>query len=130
MTGFKQVPITMEKQDHGGTTYGLGRRLSVLVNAVTSFSNRPLVLIFYLGSFIMLTAAFAGTFLIWRVLRHGVAVAGWPSLVVSVWFLGGVTIFSLGVIGMYLSKVFTETKDRPYTVVRAYYPDLGEREHD
>jgi putative glycosyltransferase len=130
MTGFKQVPIVMEKQDHGGTTYGLGRRLSVLVNAVTSFSNRPLVLIFYLGSLIMLTAALAGMFLIWRVLVHGVPVAGWPSLVISVWFLGGVTIFCLGVIGMYLSKVFTETKDRPYTVVRAYYPDLGQRDHD
>jgi putative glycosyltransferase len=42
-------------------------------------------------------------------------------LIVSVWFLGGLTIFSLGVIGIYLSKVFMETKDRPYTIVRAEY---------
>ncbi|MGH9144122.1 MAG: glycosyltransferase family 2 protein [Vicinamibacterales bacterium] len=130
MTGFRQVPIIVEKQDHGGTTYGIGQRLSVLVNAVTSFSNRPLVLIFYLGTIIMLTAAVAGVILVWRVLVHGAGVAGWPSLVVSVWFLGGVTIFCLGVIGMYLSKVFMETKDRPYTVVRAYYPDRGRREDD
>jgi putative glycosyltransferase len=130
MTGFKQVPITVEKKDRGASTYGVGERVAVLVNAVTSFSNRPLVYIFYLGAFIMLTATLTGTILIWRVLFHGVGVEGWPSLVVSVWFLGGTTIFCLGVIGMYLSKVFMETKDRPYTVIRAYYPDVVERGHD
>ena len=46
---------------------------------------------------------------------------GYLSLIVSVWFLGGMTIFCLGVIGIYLSKIFIETKDRPYTIVRAEY---------
>jgi putative glycosyltransferase len=130
MTGFKQVAITVEKRNRGASTYGLGKRLAIVVNAVTSFSNRPLVYIFYLGAFIMLTATFAGAILIWRVLFHGVGVAGWPSLAVSVWFLGGTTIFCLGVIGMYLSKVFVETKERPYTVIRAYYPDAVEPPDD
>jgi putative glycosyltransferase len=130
MTGFRQVAITIDKGSRGASTYGVGKRVAVLVNAVTSFSNRPLVYIFYLGSFIMATATLAVATLIWRVLFHGVAVAGWPSLVVSVWFLGGTTIFCLGVIGMYLSKVFMETKDRPYTVIRAHYPDVVERGHE
>jgi putative glycosyltransferase len=46
---------------------------------------------------------------------------GWASLIVSVWILGGLTLFSLGVIGMYLSKVFIETKQRPYTIIRQVY---------
>jgi putative glycosyltransferase len=56
-----------------------------------------------------------------RAIRHGIGVPGWATLVVSVWFLGGMTIFCVGVIGIYLSKVFIETKDRPYTIVRAEY---------
>ena len=46
---------------------------------------------------------------------------GWPSLIVSVWLLGGLVIFCLGIIGIYLSKIFTETKERPYTVIRQLY---------
>lgn len=47
--------------------------------------------------------------------------SGWPSLIVSVWLLGGLTIFCLGVIEIYLSKIFMETKDRPYTIIRKIY---------
>jgi len=50
-----------------------------------------------------------------------VGVPGWASIMVSIWFLGGVTIFCVGVLGIYLAKVFTETKDRPYTIVRQIY---------
>lgn len=123
ITGFKQVPLVVDKKDRRATTYGVGHRVAVMVNAITSFSNRPLVYIFYLGCALILTSAVAALELIRRVALGEVGVAGWPSLIISVWFLGGVTIFCLGVIGMYLSKIFIETKDRPYTVVRAYYPD-------
>src|SRR5262249_31937147 len=123
MTGFRQIPVHVTKSDRGSSTYSFRKRISIVVNAVTSFSNRPLVYIFYIGAGIMATATLAAVLLIWFVIVHGVGVAGWPSLVISVWFLGGTTIFCLGVIGMYLSKVFIETKDRPYTVVRSRYPD-------
>lgn len=123
ITGFTQVGWPVRKSDRGSRpTYGFTDRLAVMVNAITSFSNKPLVYVFYLGMLIMGISALAAAVLMWRVVFHGVAVAGWPSLIVSVWFLGGITIFCLGVIGMYLSKVFMETKDRPYTVVRAYHP--------
>lgn len=131
ITGFTQVGHPVRKSDRGSrSTYGFTDRVAVMVNAITSFSNKPLVYVFYLGTSIMTLATLAGAVLMWRVLFRGVAVAGWPSLIVSVWFLGGVTIFCLGVIGMYLSKVFMETKDRPYTVVRAYYPPNLERALD
>jgi putative glycosyltransferase len=67
-------------------------------------------------------AALAAVYLIVRAFVRGYGVPGWASLIVSIWFLGGMTIFCLGVIGVYLAKVFIETKDRPYTIVRAEYP--------
>ena len=121
LTGFEQIPIPVNKLSRGRTTYSVRKRISVLVNSVTSFSNRPLVYIFYLGCVIMSMAALAGFYLIVRAFRRGFGVPGWPSLIVSIWFLGGLTIFCLGVIGIYVAKVFMETKDRPYTIVRAEY---------
>jgi putative glycosyltransferase len=123
MTGFHQVPIVISKGRRAtASAYGVTERIGVFVNLITSFSTRPLIYIFYLGCAIMASAIVAGLYLVWRVVARGSGVAGWPSLIVSVWFLGGVTIFCLGVIGMYVAKVFTETKRRPYTVVRAEYP--------
>jgi putative glycosyltransferase len=121
ITGFKQVSIEVLKQSRAGSSYTIRHRIAVGVNFVTSFSNRPLVYIFYLGCSIMALSAAYGAVLVWRTARGEVGVPGWPSLIVSVWFLGGVMIFCLGVIGVYLSKVFTETKERPYTVIRAVY---------
>jgi putative glycosyltransferase len=63
----------------------------------------------------------AGVFLMYKSLSGGVGVPGWASIMVSIWFLGGLTIFCVGVLGIYLAKVFTETKPRPYTVVRQEY---------
>ena len=118
ITGFKQIPLEVAKLSKGTTTYSIGRRVAVFVNSVTSFSNKPLVFIFYLGTFISLFAGLAALQLIVRALFFGTLLVGWPSLIVSIWFLGGLTIFSLGIIGIYLAKMFTEVKDRPYTVVR------------
>jgi putative glycosyltransferase len=123
ITGFKQVPVLVDKaQRPNASTYSVRHRFGVTVNLITSFSTQPLVYIFYLGCAIMASAAAAGAYLVWRALRHDIGVAGWASLIVSVWFLGGVTIFCLGVIGLYVSKVFMEAKRRPYTIVRAEYP--------
>jgi putative glycosyltransferase len=127
LAGFTQVPIDVRKDVRRESTYTIGHRVAVFVNALTSFSSRPLVYIFYLGCAIMLVSGLYGAFLIWRALRGEVGVPGWASLIVSVWFLGGVTVFCIGLIGIYLSKVFTETKDRPYTIVRALHERT--REH-
>jgi putative glycosyltransferase len=127
ITGFMQTPVEVDKHSRGGTTYTLRRRIASLVNAITSFSNTPLVLIFYLGCAIVLLAGLGALYLIVRRLFFGVLLAGWPSLIVSVWLLGGLTIFCLGVIGIYVSKIFMETKQRPYTVIRQIYERRGDR---
>jgi putative glycosyltransferase len=126
ITGFRQIAMPVDKKPGRSLSYGFADRVAAMVTTVTSFSARPLVFIFYLGCAIMATAGAAAAWLIWRVLFYQVGVSGYPSLIISVWFLGGVTVFCLGVIGIYLSRVFIETKDRPYSIVRAYYPESSE----
>ncbi|HEX7939181.1 MAG TPA: glycosyltransferase family 2 protein, partial [Gemmatimonadaceae bacterium] len=117
-TGFAQVAMPVDKAHKGTTSYNLRKRIAHLVNSVTSFSSAPLVFVFYLGVSISLFSGIFGSYLIVRRLFFGVLLEGWPSLIVSVWFLGGLTLLSLGVLGVYLAKVFTEVKQRPYTVIR------------
>lgn len=121
LTGFDQQPLTIRKRSRQQSTYTIRRKISVFVNAVTSFSNRPLIYIFQIGIAVILLSIAAGLLLFYHSLTGRVGVPGWASIMVSIWFLGGVTIFCVGVIGVYLAKVFTETKDRPYTVIRAEY---------
>ena len=121
ITGVNQVAVPTKKHLPSHTTYQLGHKIAIFVNSLTSFSDKPLVLIFYLGSVIVLLASLAAGYLIVRRLFFGQYLAGWPSLIVSVWLLGGLTIFCIGIIGMYVSKVFLETKQRPYTIIRQTY---------
>ena len=121
ITGFKQVPLMITKHDKGNTSYNLRGKISILVNSITSFSNKPLLLIFYLGSIIFFISSLAALYLVIRRVFFGVLLAGWPSLMVTIWLLGGLTIFCVGVIGIYLSRVFMETKERPYTIIRQIY---------
>ena len=123
LTGFDQVSLPVKKHLKTSSTYDLRRKVSHLVNAITSFSSKPLVLIFYLGCVILFLSSISALVLIIRKLFFGELLLGWPSLIVSIWLLGGLTIFCLGVIGIYLSKIFIEVKQRPYAIVKDVYPD-------
>jgi putative glycosyltransferase len=121
ITGFEQRPLVVRKGSRPGSAYSTRMRLSVFANAITSFSNRPLVYIFQIGVAVMALSMTAGGILLYRSLNGLIGVPGWASIMVSIWFLGGLIIFCVGVIGMYLAKIFTEIKQRPYTIVRAEY---------
>jgi putative glycosyltransferase len=121
LTGFEQLPVTIRKGSRVASTYDLPRKLAVLTEGVTSFSDRPLVLIFGLGLSVSALSILAAAYLLIRRLFFGVYLAGWPSLIVSVWLLGGLILLSVGVIGIYLSRVFIETKRRPYVTIRHVY---------
>jgi len=124
ITGFEQRPIAVEKGSRPTSSYTTRKRLSVFANAITSFSNRPLVYIFQIGMAVMILSVVAAIVLLYMRLNGQVGVPGWASIMVSIWFLGGLIIFCVGVIGMYLAKIFTEIKQRPYTIIRAEYgPD-------
>ncbi|PRC93561.1 glycosyltransferase family 2 protein [Solimicrobium silvestre] len=121
ITGFEQRPHLVKKHSCSETTYTFRRKMSLLVNSVTSFSNAPLVGIFYIGVSISLVAFFYTCYLAiqWAFLAK--PLSGWTSVMASIWLLGGMIISFIGVVGIYLSKIFSETKQRPYTIIRQIY---------
>ena len=121
ITGFHQVAEVVVKHSTSQTTYTLRRKLSLLVNSVTSFSNKPLAGIFYVGVFISFFALLYIIYLIANWMFFANPLSGWTSVMASIWLLGGMIISFIGVIGIYLSKIFSETKRRPYTIVRQVY---------
>lgn len=121
ITGFDQSSQVVEKLNTSQTTYTLTRKFSMLVNSVTSFSNLPLVSIFYVGCVIFFVALGYTGLLVVNWAFFAKPASGWTSVMASVWLLGGLIISFLGVVGIYLSKIYSETKQRPYTIVRNVY---------
>jgi len=121
ITGFIQAARTVKKHSTSETTYTFRRKMSLLVNSVTSFSNAPLIGIFYIGLAISLIAILYIFYLsiYWLFLAR--PLSGWTSVMASIWLLGGMVISFIGVVGIYLSKIFSETKQRPYTIVMQVY---------
>jgi putative glycosyltransferase len=128
-TGFKQTAVMLHKERRRGSTYHLWQRARLFVNAVTSFSNKPLVFSFYLGSAIVVTALVVALGLVVSRLLIGTILSGWPSLMVSIWLLGGLILFVQGVQGIYLAKIYLETKRRPVAIVRQVYEGPQESRH-
>lgn len=126
-TGFRQVPIIVAKGHKGSSSYDLGRKIGVAINSITSFSDKPLLGIFHLGIGIFFVSGAIALYSIGKWIVLGELLPGWLSLIVSVWILGGLTLASLGIIGIYLAKVFSEVKDRPYTVVRSVRGSAADR---
>ncbi|NLW48418.1 MAG: glycosyltransferase family 2 protein [Firmicutes bacterium] len=121
ITGFNQVPVEVVKHSTSKTTYKLKNKVAVAINAITSFSNKPLLLIFNLGMTITVISFFYILYLVVRKVLYSQSLIGWTSLIVSVWFIGGLIISFIGIVGIYLSKIFIETKSRPYTIIRDVY---------
>jgi len=121
ITGFNQRSQVVRKRSTSETTYTFRKKMSVLVNAVTSFSNAPLIGIFYIGIAISALASVYISYLILHWLFLEKPLSGWTSVMASIWLLGGMIISFIGVVGIYLSKIFSETKQRPYTIVRQIY---------
>lgn len=117
LAGFVQVPFPISKKSIGSSTYTLGKRLKLFVDALTSFSPRPLHFVLIVGSFITLLSLVGVGYVCLRVILGG-TLAGWASLIVSVWFFGGLTLFSIGLVGAYVGKILLEAKRRPLFKVR------------
>lgn len=122
ITGFKQKGIEFEKGSRGKSSYNFGRRLIALLDSITSFSELPLFLIFYVGCIVILGSIAMAIFLVVRRLQ-GHLLLGWGSTMVAISFFGGLTVFSIGVVGLYVSRIFIETKGRPYTIIRRIHGD-------
>ncbi|VVD83192.1 glycosyl transferase [Pandoraea communis] len=121
ITGFDQRAQTIVKHSRDETTYTLGKKLAQLVNSITAFSSAPLVGIFGVGCAIFLLSAIYTGFLIVNWLFLANPPGGYTSLMASIWLLGGLIIAFVGVVGIYLAKIYSEVKHRPYTIVRNVY---------
>jgi putative glycosyltransferase len=120
LTGFRQKALFVKKHHKGSTTYSIKKRIDMAINMLASFSSKPLLYIFYLGMAMTLFSLLFSLYIIVRRILFGM-LAGWASIVASIWLVGGMIIFSIGIVGIYLSKVFIEVKHRPYTIVKKFY---------
>ena len=100
----------------GESKYPLRKMIKFAINGIVSFSTRPLELITGLGFGIIILSLIALLYVIIGFFL-GHTVAGWPSLMVSIWFLGGVQLFSIGLIGQYVGRTYHEAKHRPRFII-------------
>ena len=121
ITGFKQTEVVIEKHRLSRSSYSMGKKVSLAINGITSFCEKPLIIIFYIGFWIFLLSLVYTGFLVINKLIFSQAVDGWTSVMASIWLLGGMVISFIGVIGIYLSKIFLEIKQRPLVIVRKIY---------
>jgi putative glycosyltransferase len=121
LAGFKQRAVIVTKKHKGSSTYTLRKKIRFAIDSVTSFSIRPLTYIFILGFAITLISMISLIAIIIDKLFSKGDVEGWASILASIWLVGGVIMFSLGIIGIYLAKIFLEVKNRPLTIIRNVY---------
>jgi putative glycosyltransferase len=128
-TGFRQVgvPVAKGRRSAGKSSYTLVRQMSLFADAVTSFSSKPLYAAFFAGTVFAGGSVLVGLYLILRKLLYPEAIiAGYTTLIVSITFMGGLTILFLGVIGLYVAKIFAEVKDRPLYLARPTSSQLSQ----
>jgi glycosyltransferase involved in cell wall biosynthesis len=111
------VEVTHAPRHDGRSTYTFAKLCKLASDTIIAYSDKPLRLSVRFG-FIMSFLAFGyGVYIFLDAWLHGSPVAGWPSLIVSIYFIGGIIISILGIIGIYLGKTFEEAKKRPLYVV-------------
>src|SRR5699024_6033428 len=118
--GFKkkEIEYTADERAAGETKWKAGDLFKLALDGITSYSTAPLKIWSYAGFFISFIAFLYLAYEIIKTLIHGTNVAGYPTLLASILFLGGIQLISLGVIGEYLGRVFIETKGRPPYFIR------------
>lgn len=118
--GFRKKEITYYADDRaaGKTKWSWAQLFELAMNGITSYSTVPLKIWSYLGFIISLFAFLFLAVEVIKTLLYGTDVSGYPTLIASILFLGGIQLISLGIIGEYLGRVFIETKSRPPYFVR------------
>ncbi len=120
-TGFGQKTHLVKKSRTRKGSYTLSRNFQMIADAITSFSYLPLQNIFYGGCLISLFAFSYIAIILVNKIFLSIPINGWTSLIISIWFFGGLITASIGLIGIYLSRIFLEVKQRPYTIIKHIY---------
>ncbi len=114
MLGYRQEMVFYDRAPRcgGESKYPFRKMLDFAIDGITSFSVRPVRMLFWLGIVFMITALAIGIYVL---VRHftGETIAGWTSLILSIWFCTGILLMGLGIIGEYIGKIYIEVKKRP-----------------
>jgi dolichol-phosphate mannosyltransferase len=117
--GYKQISIEYkaEKRYSGATKYTYNKMISFGLKGFTSFSTKPLYFAAYLGLFFASTSLMYIPYIVYT-FYNGTEVPGWASVIATVAFFGGINLMILGIIGVYLSKLFSQSKNRPHYIIK------------
>jgi len=118
--GFKTVTVDVQHEfrEFGQTTYTFRKSISFALNSMLSFSDRLLKITAKIGLFISVISGVAALYYFIGAVRGIFEVQGWATLVISIWMLGGINILIVGIVGLYISRIFEQTKDRPIFIIR------------
>lgn len=121
--GFHQVSMTYDRSARigGSTKWNYFKLWGLAVEGITSFSTLPLRLATILGSIISLISFIYGGYVLVYTLLFGSATDGWPTLVILISFLSGIQLLSIGVLGEYIGRIFSEVKNRPIYFIDTIY---------
>ena len=125
--GYQHVAIPYHRDARvaGASKFNFWRLWNLALEGITSFSTAPLRLATYLGLATAVVAFIYGTWVIAKALLWGDAVAGWPTMMAVILFLGGVQLIALGLIGEYLGRMYEESKQRPLYLIDVWQPATG-----
>ena len=117
--GFKKayLPIQHDERAEGKSTYNLSRLFRLAFDTIISFSDKPMRLMVQMGLFVTLISFVVGIVFIVRYFMGLIEVMGFASLIISLWLLGGIIISLIGIVGIYLGKLFEKAKERPTFIV-------------
>lgn len=120
--GFRKHGITYQQQERrqGASKWSFLQLLNLAINGLTSYTIAPLRLSAILGLFISAIAFIYLIYILITTTLYGDPVAGYPTIMVTILFLGGIQLFSIGIIGEYIGKIYNETKGRPGYFVESY----------
>lgn len=119
-TGFSAttVAVTHAARTSGPSSYNLTKLLRLAFDVIIQFSDKPLRLAVQLGAVVAFTSFLFILYVVVQSLRGSNPVSGWASLIVSMWFLSGLIIMILGMIGLYVGKIFDQVKHRPLYIIQ------------
>jgi len=117
--GFKQTTISVvhEKRHEGASSYSLKKLLKLSQNIILTFSNKPLSLMVKFGFLLSVLSFIVGLYYFVQYMLGITDVSGYTSLIISLWLIAGLLIMFMGVLGLYLSKIFDNTKKRPLYII-------------
>lgn len=119
LVGFNTTSVIVEhaEREEGNSSYSFSKLISLAFNTIISFSNKPLKLFVKFGIAISMISFLLGIYDIYLTITGQIAVLGYSSIIVSIWFLSGIIITTIGVTGIYVGKIFDQTKNRPTFII-------------